>query len=116
MLLVEIRFGDLHIEHWLAQRLILGVDNLAGFVLVASAQAGSFAGFGVHAIKSPIADAAPDQAVTCFHAIFHATAKINEAKPAALASSGRVTARYPEFLRSTQIGVRFGVRCGRHLL
>jgi hypothetical protein len=41
---------------------------------------------------------------------------LNEAKPDALASSGRFTARYPEFLRSTEIGVRFGVRCGRYLL
>jgi hypothetical protein len=106
----------LHIEHRLAQRLILGIYDLAGFILIAGAQAGSLAGLGVHTIKSPIADTAPDQAVTCFHAIFHATAKIIEADSAALASSGRVTARYPEFLRSTEIGVRFGVRCGRHLL
>jgi hypothetical protein len=104
----------LHIKHRLTQRLILCVNNLAGLLFIASAQAGSVAGFGVHAVESPIADTAPYQAVTCFHTIFHATAKIDEADSAALLSSGRVTARYPEFLRSTEIGVRFGVRCGRH--
>ena len=66
----------------------------------------------VHAVKCTIADATPNQAVTCFHAIFHATAKVNEADSAALASSGRVFARYPESLSGTEIGVRFGVRFG----
>jgi hypothetical protein len=60
---VKIRLGNLHIEHRLAQRLIFGVNNLAGLIFIAGAQAGSFAGFGVHAVKSPIADTAPDQAV-----------------------------------------------------
>lgn len=106
---MKIRFGNLHIEHRLAECLILGVNNLAGSIFIIGAQAGTFAGFGVHAIESSITDTAPNQAVTCFHAIFHATAKIDKTDSAALSSSGRFTARYPEFLRSTQ----FGVRCGR---
>ena len=113
---VEIGFGDLHIEHRLAQRLIFGVDDLAGLVFAAGEQARSFAGFGVHAVKYSITDTAPDQAVTRFHPVIHATAKTGQEDSAASAGSGRVTARYPEFFRSTEFGVRFGVRCGRHLL
>jgi hypothetical protein len=104
---------DLQVNEGLALCLIFGVNNLVGFILVCGLQAGAFASFGVNAIESPIADTAPDQAVACFHAIFHATARINQTDSAVLASSGRVTARYPESLRSTEIGVRFGVRFGR---
>jgi hypothetical protein len=59
----RVRLGDLHIKHRLAQRLIFGVDDLAGLIFIAGAQAGSFAGFGVHAIKGSIADTTPEQAV-----------------------------------------------------
>jgi len=85
-------------------------------MLIAGPQTGSFAGFGVHVVKSSITDTAPDQAVTRFHAVLHATAKTDEADSAALASSGRFTARYPEFVWSTQFGVSFGVRRGCHFL
>jgi hypothetical protein len=70
----EIGAGNLQIDEGLAFGLILGFDNLPGVVLVASLQAGAFAGFGVNAIKSPIANVTTYQTVTCFHFIFHATA------------------------------------------
>ena len=42
--------------------------------------------------------------------LFMATARIIEAVPGDLASSGRVKARYAKFSRSTKTGVRVGVR------
>ena len=42
------------------KRLIFGVNDLAGFVFIASSQAGSLAGLGVHAIESPIPNTTPD--------------------------------------------------------
>ena len=47
----QIRLGDLQIEHRLAFGLVLGFDDLPGFLFVGRAQAGAFAGRGVHAIE-----------------------------------------------------------------
>ena len=55
----QIRLGDLQIEHWLAFGLVFGFNNLPGFLLVGGAQAGAFAGGGVHAIEPIAPDASP---------------------------------------------------------
>jgi hypothetical protein len=50
----------LQVDEGLTFGLIFGFDYLPRFVLAASLQAGSFAGFGVHAVESSIANAATD--------------------------------------------------------
>ncbi len=40
----------MQVEHRLALGVVLGLDNLAGFIGIGGAQAGAFAGGGVHAI------------------------------------------------------------------
>src|SRR5438552_18371708 len=81
----EIRLCDLQVEHGLTFGLVLGFDDLPGFIFIAGLQAGAFAGLRVQAIKGPSPIAATKQAVTCFHTVFHATAKIKEASPEVLA-------------------------------
>jgi hypothetical protein len=61
------------------------------------------AGLGVNAVKSSAAKAAPKQAVTCFHRIFHATTKITETNPKAQKGNGGVTARYAKFTPDTNL-------------
>jgi len=111
---MRVGFGDLHIKHRLTQRLILGENNLAGFIFIAGSQAGSLAGFGVHTVKSSAANAATNQTVTCFHRIFHATAKIKKTDPEALKGNEWFTLGYAYFATDTKFGVRFDVRCGHH--
>jgi hypothetical protein len=50
----------LQIDEGLSFGLIFGFDNLPGFVLAAGLQAGSFAGFVIHAIENSVANSAPD--------------------------------------------------------
>ncbi len=95
----EIGFGDLQIEHRLTFDLVFGFDDLARLVLAASAQAGAFAGVVVHTVEGPATNAATNQTVACFHAIFHATAKINEAESEGLADRRRLKTAYAVFLR-----------------
>jgi hypothetical protein len=49
----------LQIEHGLAFGLVLGFNDLPGFLFVGGAQAGAFAGGGVHAIEAVAPDASP---------------------------------------------------------
>jgi hypothetical protein len=93
----KICLRNLQIEHRLAFGLILGVDNLNRIVLVAGLQAGAFSSSGVHAIACAPSIAATNYAVTCCHDFSHATAKIDEADPEVLASTGRVNARFAKF-------------------
>jgi hypothetical protein len=55
----QIRLGDLQVEHGLALGLVLRFDDLPGFLFVGGAQAGAFAGGGVHAIEAAPPDASP---------------------------------------------------------
>jgi TctA family transporter len=48
----------LQVKHRLALGLVFGLDNLAGFIFIASVQTGAFAGGGVHAIILSTAQAA----------------------------------------------------------
>ena len=95
----EIRLGNLEIQHRLAFGVVLGLDDLPGVVFAGGAQAGAFAGVVVHAVEASATDATADQTVTCFHTIFHATARINEAESEVLADSRRITPDYAGFLR-----------------
>ena len=54
----ETGFGNMQIERWLAFGLVLGFDNLAGFIRVAGAKAGALTSLGVHAIILSTANAA----------------------------------------------------------
>ena len=63
----EIRLGDLQIERGLAERLVLGEDDLFGDVAVLGLQTEAPAGFGVDAVELAAAFAAVDQTVTSFH-------------------------------------------------
>jgi hypothetical protein len=54
----KINLGDLQIQHRLTFGLVLGFDNLTGFIFAAGAQAGAFASGGVHAIILSTANAA----------------------------------------------------------
>lgn len=54
----EIRFGDLQIKRGLTNGVVLGVNDLLGFVLVGGLETGAFAGGFIHAIVHSTADAA----------------------------------------------------------
>jgi hypothetical protein len=47
---LQVRLGDLHIYRRLTERLILGLHDLGGGVLVIGAQTGAPAGFSVHIV------------------------------------------------------------------
>jgi len=53
----------------------------------------------VSAVEASTANAATNQTVTCFHTIFHATARINKAEPEVLADSRQITPDYAGYLR-----------------
>src|SRR5208283_3910648 len=53
----QIRLGDLQVEDGLAFGVVPSLDDLPGFVLVGGAEAGAFAGGGVHAIELVSPDA-----------------------------------------------------------
>jgi hypothetical protein len=95
----EIRLGDLQIQDRLAFSLVLCLNNLDCFVLAGRAQAGALAGVIVHAVEASAANAATNQTVTCFHTIFHATARINKAEPEVLADSRKIMPDYASYLR-----------------
>ena len=61
--------------------------------------AGALAGLSVHAVVGSATDAPADETVTCFHTIFHATARINEAESEELADSRRITPDYAGYSR-----------------
>ena len=65
----EIRLGDLQIQHRLAFRVVPGLDDLLGVVRVGGAEAGAFAGLGVHTVVSATTISAADETVTCFHSL-----------------------------------------------
>ncbi len=96
-------FGDLQIEHRLTFGLVFGSDDLARLVLAAGAQAGAFAGVVVHTVKGPATNAATNQTVACFHAIFHATAQINQAESEGLADRRKLKTAYAVFLRIREL-------------
>jgi hypothetical protein len=53
----------------------------------------------VHAVEASATNATTNQTVTCFHTIFHATAKINKAESEVLADSRQITPDYAGYLR-----------------
>jgi len=106
----EVRFCDLEVQHRLASRLVLGLDNLPSLIFGDCSQAGALACFVIDAVEGPAAVATTNQPVACFHVSFDATVTINWSDPAVSASTGRVNARYAEFSRSRKTGVR----CGPH--
>jgi len=108
----EIRLGNLEIQDRLAFRVVLGFDDLPGGILVISVQARALAGVVVHAVETSTTNPTTNQTVTCFHTIFHATARINEAESEVLANSRQITPDSAGYLRIGKNGVRFGVRCG----
>jgi alpha-ketoglutarate-dependent taurine dioxygenase len=61
--------------------------------------AARFAGVVVHAVEAPATNATTNQTVTCFHTIFHATAKINEADSNRSADRRWLNTAYAVFLR-----------------
>src|SRR5690606_5190418 len=63
----NVGFGNLEIEHRLADCRVLGFHDLAGLVLVGGVQAGRLAGLFVHAIEHAAPAAPTDQTVTCLH-------------------------------------------------
>src|SRR5204863_7221440 len=81
---------DLQIDRMLTFRLVPGFDALTGFIFIAGMEAGALVGLRDEAIKGHSPIAATKQAVTCFHAVFHATAKIKEASPEVLAHRRRL--------------------------
>jgi len=56
----QIRLGNLEIKNGLAFGLVLGVNDLLGFVAVGGMEAGAFAGVLVHAIEHAAPDAPVD--------------------------------------------------------
>ena len=95
--MLQIDRGDLQVHGGLAGCVVFALHELPGFVLVGRLQAGAFASLGVHAVEHAAAGASANQAITCFHNVFHATAKLTEADPESLASTGRVKTRYAEY-------------------
>jgi len=91
--------GDLQVEQRLAFGVVLGFDDLLRFILAGCIEAGALAGVVVHAVETPTTDATTNQTVTCFHTIFHATAKINEADSNRLADRRWLNTAYAVFLR-----------------
>jgi len=59
----------------------------------------ALAGVVVHAVEASAANATTNQTVTCFHTIFHATARINKAESEVLADSRQITPDYAGYLR-----------------
>ena len=88
---------NLEVQQWLTLRLVLGLDELARFILTGYAQTGSLAGGSFHAVEGSAAIAPPNQTVPVIHWLFHATATINTTESASLACSNRFNARYAKF-------------------
>jgi hypothetical protein len=65
----------LEIQNWPAFGLILGLNDLPGFIPAGGMQAGAPAGSFGHAIIHPATDAAKDEAITSVHFV-HAHANI----------------------------------------
>src|SRR5437660_8619728 len=76
--------------------------NVAGSLRPAR-YGGALAGVVVHTVEGPAANAATNQTVACFHAIFHATAKINEADSEGLADRRKLKTAYTVFLRIREL-------------
>ena len=94
--MLQIDLGDLQVHGGLAVGVVSALHELPGFIFAGSLKAGAFAGLGVHAVEHSSACAPANQAITCFHNVFHAIAKITKAFLESLASTGRVKARYAE--------------------
>jgi hypothetical protein len=89
----EIGAGNLEVKHGLAQGLILSEDDLLCIVLVGGAETCAFAGNGINTIVFAAPKGSTNETVARFHNHFHATARIDKTEPAALANSGRISAR-----------------------
>ena len=94
----QIRLGNLQIQHRLAFRVVPGLDDPLGVILVGGAETGALAGPGVHTVVSSTTGSPANETATCLHS-FHATAKINEAESEEVADGGRITPDYAGFLQ-----------------
>jgi len=75
---LQVNLGALQVHGGLAGRDVFGLHQLPRFGRVPRLQTGAFSGERVHAVERALAVSATDQAITCFHELRHATARIKE--------------------------------------
>jgi hypothetical protein len=69
------------IQRGLTQRLVLGLDEACGFLLVGGSQAGALAGESIHRVVDAAANPAAEQTVSDLHSFLHVIARIMKPKP-----------------------------------